>query len=238
MGSYAAAFAKSNAKVVAAGDEHSSHSDEELIAALPNTYFKPVQCDEKETPFTGPTTILNEKRVLRRHEQLVRQESDIHSFRGTGQGIPTADPHVSLQNAGVPEAKTTRQLPRTQNYSSNESSTESSCSARTLGARCREAQALSSGSSRGNALVTSVPVDQTYEFPQTELAAMSDKIAWLIQDIEKLDGHRRKMMEELKVLRDITLFYKERHPELHMAGSTARPKKDIDSGSARKHCVP
>ena len=50
-GSYAAALAKSHAKVVAAGDEHSSGSDEELIATLPNTYFKPVECDEDETPF-------------------------------------------------------------------------------------------------------------------------------------------------------------------------------------------
>ena len=56
-------------------------------------------------------------------------------------------------------------------------------------------------------MVTSVPVDMNYEFPHTELAAMSDNIAKLIQDINKLDGHLRNMMEELKVLRDITLFY-------------------------------
>ena len=37
-GSYAAALAKSTAKCVAADDEYSCHSDEELIAALPNTY--------------------------------------------------------------------------------------------------------------------------------------------------------------------------------------------------------
>ena len=107
-GSYAAALAKPNAKVVAAGDEHSSGSDEELIAALPHTYFKPVECDEEETPFTGPTTILDKKRVLRRHERHIRRESDIHSLRGTGQGIPTADPRVALQDAGVLEAKATR----------------------------------------------------------------------------------------------------------------------------------
>ena len=35
---------------------------------------------------------------------------------------------------------------------------------------------------------------------------MSNNIAWLIQDIDKLDGHRWNMMEELKVLRYITLF--------------------------------
>ena len=33
---------------------------------------------------------------------------------------------------------------------------------------------------------------------------MSDNIAKLIQDIDKLDGHGQNMMEELKVLRDIT----------------------------------
>ena len=42
------------------------------------------------------------------------------------------------------------------------------------------------------------------------------------------------MVEELKILRDITLFY-ERHPELHVAGSTAGPKEDINPGSARQH---
>ena len=65
MGSYAATIAKSNTKCIAAGDEHSSHSDEELIAALPNTYFKPVQCDEEEVTPARPTTVIDEKRVLR-----------------------------------------------------------------------------------------------------------------------------------------------------------------------------
>ena len=64
---------------------------------------------------------------------------------------------------------------------------------------------------------------------------MSNNIAWLIQDIDKLDGHRQNMMEELKVLRDITLFYNERHPKLHAAGSKARPKEDNTQGSARQH---
>ena len=51
-GSYAAALAKSRTRIIAAGDEHSSGSDEELIAAIPNTYFKPVECAEEETPST------------------------------------------------------------------------------------------------------------------------------------------------------------------------------------------
>ena len=32
----------------AAGDEHSSHSDEELLSSLPNAFFKPVKCSEEE----------------------------------------------------------------------------------------------------------------------------------------------------------------------------------------------
>ena len=31
-----------------AGDEHSSHSDEELLDSLTNAYFKPVKCSEEE----------------------------------------------------------------------------------------------------------------------------------------------------------------------------------------------
>ena len=56
-------------------------------------------------------------------------------------------------------------------------------------------------------MVTSVSVDASYEFPCTELTAMSSNIAQLIQDIDRLDIHQRNMIEELKVLRDITLFY-------------------------------
>ena len=41
-------------------------------------------------------------------------------------------------------------------------------------------------------MVTKVPVDQN-EFPRAELAAMSNNIAWLIQDIDKLDGYRHNM---------------------------------------------
>ena len=40
---YATAIAKSQTRYVTAGDEHSSHSDEELITALPHSYFKPVK---------------------------------------------------------------------------------------------------------------------------------------------------------------------------------------------------
>ena len=63
---------------------------------------------------------------------------------------------------------------------------------------------------------------------------MSDNIAQLIQDIDQLDGHRRHMMEELKVLLDITLFYHERHPELRAAG-TAATAEDKSTGSTRQH---
>ena len=84
-------------------------------------------------------------------------------------------------------------------------------------------------------MVTNVPVDMTYEFPRTELAAMSQTIAKLIQDIDKLDGHRRNMMEELKVLRDITLFYHERHPELRGTGHPDRQARIDKKGSSRQH---
>ena len=76
--------------------------------------------------------------------------------------------------------------------------------------------------------MTSVPVDASYDFPRTELMAMSSNIAQLIQDIDRLDLHRRNMMEELKVLRDITLFYNERHPELRAA-------EDQQDGSTQQH---
>ena len=102
-GSYAAALAKSNAKCIAAGDEHSNHSDEELIAALPNTYFKPVQYDEEE----APTTIVNDDRPI-------RQECDVHSLRGTGQDIPTAE---------RPQRSSERRSSRSPNSSSTPSDT-------------------------------------------------------------------------------------------------------------------
>ena len=82
-------------------------------------------------------------------------------------------------------------------------------------------------------MVTSVPVDRNYEFPRTELATLSDNIAKLIQDIDKLDGHRRNMMEELKVLRDITLFYHDWHPELRGTGPLKRHAKDDTEDSTR-----
>ena len=69
-------------------------------------------------------------------------------------------------------------------------------------------------------MVTHFPVDASYDFLHTELAAMSGNIAKLIEDIERLDLHRRSMMEELKVLRDVTLYYNEQHPELRAAEKT------------------
>ena len=67
---------------------------------------------------------------------------------------------------------------------------------------------------------------------------MSDNIAKLIHDIDKLDGHRRNMMEELKVFRDITLFYHERHPELRGTGPLKRHAKDDNEGPTRQHDTP
>ena len=75
----------------------------------------------------------------------------------------------------------------------------------------------------------------TYEFPRTELAAMSQTIAKLIQDIAKLDGHRQNMMEELKVLCDITLFYHERHPEIRGTRHPDRQARIDEKESTRQH---
>ena len=57
----------------------------------------------------------------------------------------------------------------------------------------------------------------------------------MIQDIDKLDGHRRNMMEELKVLRDITLFYNERYPELHVTLTPAKEQEDHIEEPTRQH---
>ena len=84
-------------------------------------------------------------------------------------------------------------------------------------------------------MVTNIPVDQAYEFPRSELATMSDNIVWLIQDIDKLERHRRNMMEELKILCDITPFYYERHPELHVTVRPATQQEDTTQGPTRQH---
>ena len=72
-------------------------------------------------------------------------------------------------------------------------------------------------------------MDTSYNFPRTELAAMTTNIAGLIDDIDRLDTYRRNMMEELQVLRDVTLFYNERHPELRSAVRKP-PTEDPDTG--------
>ena len=63
---------------------------------------------------------------------------------------------------------------------------------------------------------------------------MSSNIAQLIQDIDRRDLHRRNMMKELKVLRDITLFYNERHPELRAAEPPTTAENTQD-GSTQQH---
>ena len=103
-----------------------------------------------------------------------------------------------------------------------------------MGARRRGARAPATDTLRGFAVVTSVPVDASYDFPHTELTAMSNNIAQLIEDIDRLDLHRHNMMEELKVLRDVTLFYNEQHPELR-AAETSPIAEDNQDGSSRQH---
>ena len=83
-------------------------------------------------------------------------------------------------------------------------------------------------------VVTCVAVDENYDFPRSELAAMAKNIARLIDDIDRLDINRRNMMDMLQVLRDVTLFYNEAHPELRTAARkpTAEDAERVrDSGN-------
>ena len=79
--------------------------------------------------------------------------------------------------------------------------------------------------------MTCVAVDENYDFPRSELAAMAKNISRLIDDIDRLDINRRNMMDEL---RDVTLFYNEAHPELRAAAkkpATEDAECDEDSGN-------
>ena len=81
-------------KYVAAGDEHSSHSDEELIASLPNTYFKPVQCpEEEEDTTTSARPLAAEERVLRRRPSPFAMGA---SLRFTGNSTRTPSLHRTV----------------------------------------------------------------------------------------------------------------------------------------------
>ena len=79
-------------------------------------------------------------------------------------------------------------------------------------------------------MVTCVAVDESYDFPRTELAAMAKNIARLIKDIDRLDINRQSMMAELKVLRNVTLFYNEQHPELRAAESGPLEEDNVEDG--------
>ena len=52
--SYATAVAKSHTRYIAAGDDHPSHSDEELIAALPTPTLNLSSALKRKTPLAGP----------------------------------------------------------------------------------------------------------------------------------------------------------------------------------------
>ena len=86
-------------------------------------------------------------------------------------------------------------------------------------------------------MVTCVPVDEDYNFPRSELAAMAKNIARLIDDIDRLDINRRNMMDELQVLRDVTLFYNEKHPELRSAVRKP-PTEDMTKGKEKGSTTP
>ena len=55
---------------------------------------------------------------------------------------------------------------------------------------------------------------------------MADNMATLIHDINKLDCYSKSKMEELKRLRDITLFYDKLYPELRIAGQNSADTED------------
>ena len=76
-------------------------------------------------------------------------------------------------------------------------------------------------------------MDENYNFPRSELAAMAKNISRLIEDIDRLDINRKNMMEELKVLRDVTLFYNEQHPELRTAESGPVTEDKVDDAQTR-----
>ena len=86
-------------------------------------------------------------------------------------------------------------------------------------------------------VVTCVPVDEDYNFPRSELAAMAKNIARLIDDIDRLDINRRNMMDKLQVLRDVTLFYNEKHPELRSAVRRP-PTEDTDTRGKKGSTTP
>ena len=76
-------------------------------------------------------------------------------------------------------------------------------------------------------------MDENYDFPRSELAAMAKNISRLIEDIDRLDINRKNMMDELKVLRDVTLFYNEQHPELRTAESKPVKEDTVDDAQTR-----
>ena len=82
-----------------------------------------------------------------------------------------------------------------------------------------------------------MPVNEDYNFPRSELAAMVKNIARLIDDIDRLDINRRNMMDELQVLRDVTLFYNEAHPELRTAVRKP-PAEDNNRGTDKGNTPP
>ena len=213
----------------AAGDKHSSHSDEELLDSLPNTYFRPVQCAEEKDARHAKPEHPRPQRPIRGHikPNLLPPEGR------TAEDTVCPDSISVLRHSRVPKTKAT-QLPGPQDDSSDESSAEGSCSKGVLGAQRRETRSSIADTPRKLPVVTRVPVDASYDFPRTELAAMSSYIARLIDDIDRLDLHRLNMMEELKVLRDITLYYNEQHPELRVA-EKAPIAEDIEDGSSLLH---
>ena len=102
-----------------------------------------------------------------------------------------------------------------------------------MGARRRTTRPATTDKPRKFPVVTCVAVDENYNFPCSELVAMAKNISRLIEDIDRLDINRKNMMDELKVLRDATLFYNEQHPELHTAESKLVKEDTVNDAQTR-----
>ena len=121
----------------AAGDEHSSHSDEELLASLPNTYFKPVKCSEEEDTGHPDTQQRSSHPLPQRPVRKPSEPADVPPTGRTAQNIVHPDPVPVLRHPRAPKTEAACELSRSQDDSSDESAAESSRRERALGARRR-----------------------------------------------------------------------------------------------------
>ena len=85
-----------------------------------------------------------------------------------------------------PKAQTARLQPGPQDYSSDESSVASSGGVRKMGSGRRATNLTAPDRKSKFPVVTCVAVDENYDFPRSELAAMAKNLSRLIDDIDRL----------------------------------------------------